>query len=78
MIDPEAATSGKGAAAVPNPRDMSDEALQEILDGNLGQTTSYGAGAYSDEMNRRAADRKAREMIDLTASIRSLRQRSEG
>ena len=57
---------------MPNPRDMSDEELQEILHGSLGQTTSYGAGAYLDELNRRAADRQAQEMIDLTASIRSL------
>ncbi len=62
----------EGACAVPNPLDMSDEDLQEILHGNLGQTTSYAAGAYLDEINRRAVDRQAREMIDLTASIRSL------
>jgi hypothetical protein len=55
---------------------MSEEQLLEILHGPLGQTTSYGTAAYTDELNRRNVDKQTRELLALTADIRALARES--
>ena len=57
---------------MPMPLDMTDDELLSELRGNLGKSTSYGAGSYLDEINHRSVDRQTRELLSLTAGIRAL------
>jgi len=57
---------------MPIPMDLSDDDLLAMVQGPAGQSASWSAHSYLEEFNRRTVDRQTKELISLTAGIRSL------
>lgn len=55
----------------PYPPDLSDDDLDREAR-RQGTSTTWGAGAYLEEQNRRSVDRQTRQSIALTDEIRRL------
>ncbi len=56
---------------MPYPPDMSDDELDAAAR-HAGASTSWGAGSYLEEINRRAVDRQTRQSISLAEDVRRL------
>ncbi len=56
---------------MPYPPDMTDDELDGAAR-REGASTSWGAGSYLEEINRRAVDRQTRQSISLAEDVRRL------